>query len=173
MLIADCGTALLDIHRLGRFHGVYLIANHLFRRIYPVGRNSGLVRLDRTCPTLLAVMIAWVSVRMIFRAARMLQGMFGMVNGERSCPGRARCSADCSCNRLFLPNSWRYSAASTRCRRPICRSRFDRLQSRARIHDRIEGMMVPLGIAMAVVSILVVIDRVRTPRLHLRDILTP
>ncbi|MDP4547986.1 MBOAT family protein [Marinobacter sp. MDS2] len=64
----------------GGLHGVYLIANHLFRKAFPARRYSPLTHVLAWALTMLAVVVAWVPFRAesIGSAGRILKSMFGL-----------------------------------------------------------------------------------------------
>ncbi len=147
----------------GGLHGVYLIANHLFRRIYPVReKQAAWSAWTGRVLTLLAVMIAWVFFRSddLWSASRMLQGMFGMVTGEPVLSGTRTIFWVGLLLVIvwFLPNSWQvfHRFNPVLVDRSAAASLTD-CKAASAIGSK--AIMVPLGLAMAVVSILVVIDR--------------
>ena len=164
----------------GGLHGVYLIANHLFQRIYPVReKQAAWSAWSGRFLTLLAVMIAWVfSARMIFRALRACcKGMFGMVTGEPVLSGTRTIFwvGILLVIVWFLPNSWQvfHRFNPVLVDRSAAASVTD-YKARARLRDRIKSDYGSAGPR----------DgnrqhscfnrsRFRHPALHLHDILTP
>jgi len=108
------------------------------------------------------VMIAWVFFRSddLWSASRMLQGMFGMVTGEPVLSGTRTIFWVGLLLVIvwFLPNSWQvfHRFNPVLVDRSAAASLTD-CKAASAIGSK--AIMVPLGLAMAVVSILVVIDR--------------
>ena len=149
----------------GGLHGAYLIVNHLFRRIFasPPKQTVWSAWSGRIL-TLLAVMIAWVFFRSddFSSASYMLQGMFGLVAGEPVLSGM-RTILWIGILLLivwFLPNSWQVFHRFN----PVLVDKF--AETSLSDYDALpvsligsKAIMILLGLAMAIVSILVVIDR--------------
>ena len=149
----------------GGLHGAYLIVNHLFKRFYAGPQTQPVWSAwSGRILTLLAVAIAWVFFRSedFSSASRMLQGMFGLVAGEPVLSGTRTIFWIGMLLMIvwFLPNSWqvfhRYN--------PILVDEFSEtsLSEYKALPVSLIGskvFIVSLGTAMAIASILVVIDR--------------
>ena len=148
----------------GGLHGAYLMVN-LFRRFHagPPKQTVWSAWSGRIL-TLLAVMVAWVFFRSddFSSASRMLQGMFGLVTGEQVLSG-TRTMLWIGILLVivwFLPNSWQVFHRFN----PVLvdKSAETSLSGYKALPVSLIGskaIMVPLGLAMATVSILILIDR--------------
>ena len=147
----------------GGLHGAYLIVNHLFRRLFPRPETQSVLAVwTGRLLTFASVIVAWVFFRAddFGGASRMLQGMFGLANGEPVLSG-GRVYLWLAAMLIivwFMPNSWqifrKYDpillpkiAKSAGKETPVPTGRFPIF------------MLAPLGLALCIVSLLIVIAR--------------
>ncbi len=146
----------------GGLHGLYLVVNHLYRRLAPAPSQQGPVSAwAGRISTLLAVVIAWVFFRAddFGSASRMLQGMFGGAGESVLAGGRAYLWL---CAMLvivwFMPNTWELFRKYDPVVVPPVASGTERVIP-ARLERLRLPVLAPMGVMLFIVSLLVIIDR--------------
>ena len=149
----------------GGLHGLYLMVNHAWRRVFPrPGGGSAVGAWAARLLTFFAVVVAWVFFRAddIGDAHRMIQGMFGLAPGEPVLVGGREILWLAAMTFIvwFTPNTWQLFRHAD----PVVVPAYTVPQGEtgsARVAEWrfAPAVLVPLSIALAVVSALVVIDR--------------
>lgn len=149
----------------GGLHGLYLIVNHGWSRIFPVGSAGGWLRSRiGWVLTFLSVVIAWVFFRAddVGAAARMLQGMSALAPGQPVLSGGRELFwlAVMGFIVWFLPNTWQLFRHANPVVLPSAElAKSDLFPLPAAVPNFGPAVLFPLSVAFAVVSLLVVIDR--------------
>lgn len=149
----------------GGCHGLFLMVNHGWRRVFPRSGKPGLLAtwVSRAA-TFFAVIVAWVFFRAadIDEAGRMLQGMFGLVSGASVLDGGRHFLWLVLMALLvwFTPNTWQLFRDAKPVVVPSVAGAADEDGFSMRALSRFRpGVMVPLIATVGFVGLFVVIDR--------------